>query len=844
MKVRSFLPVLVLLAALPAAAQPTADGLLAPAAFLGYELGSRFTPHHRVVAYVEHVTAHAPAVRLERYGVTNEGRPLLLATVTTPANRDRLEQIRTDNLKRAGLLAGAPEGPPVAVVWLSYNVHGNESVSTEAALQTLYELANPEDTRTQAWLANTVVLLDPCINPDGRDRYVHWYTETVGRFPDVDPEAREHREPWPGGRANHYYFDLNRDWAWGTQQETRQRLARYQQWMPHIHVDFHEQGVDEPYFFAPAAEPFHNAVTGWQRELQTRIGKNHTRYFDANHWLYFTRQRFDLFYPGYGDTWPTFNGAVGMTYEQGGSGRAGLGILTAEGDTLTLADRIAHHHTTGLSTVETAARDADRIVEEFTRYFEDARTAPAAPYAAYVVKAGNADKLAALAAHLDAQGIAYGYATRTRTARGTAYATGKAAGVTVEPGDLVVSAYQPRRVLASVLFDPDPVLSDSLSYDVTAWALPYVYGLEAYALPTRLDPDVDAAQDAAPPAVTGPDRPYAYLAEWRSFEDLQFLAAVLRAGVKLRFAAAPFVIDGRSYGRGTLILTRTGNQHLGDRFDRVVRRAAERLRQPLHGVATGFVAEGADFGSSDVPFLDAPAVAVLAGDPVSSYAAGEVWHFFDQQLGYPVTLLDPDALGRIRLADYDVLILPGGNYGSVLTDERLKELSAWIRDGGRLVALERAAAFLAGKEGFALQRKDDGEAAEEKTPEEALRPYAERAREAISGDVTGAIFRVHLDPTHPLAFGYGDATFTLKRNDDAFAFLDDGWNVGVLREDPPLGGFAGAKAQPPLQHSLVFGVQDLGRGAVVYLLDDVLFRGFWYNGRLLFGNAVFLAGRR
>ncbi|MFQ5570625.1 MAG: M14 family metallopeptidase [Rhodothermales bacterium] len=839
----SLLLVLSLCAVSSAGAQ---DRLLSPAEFLGYELGSRFTPHHRVVDYVEHVAAHASTVRLQRYGETNEGRPLLVALVSSEENMARLEDIRTNNLKMTGLLDGEPNGTTPALVWLSYNVHGNESVSTEAAMATLYDLADPTHTRTQTWLANTVVILDPCINPDGRDRYVTWHNRMVGRFPNPNPDAREHREPWPGGRTNHYYFDLNRDWAWATQVETQQRLVLYNQWLPHIHVDFHEQGVDAPYYFAPAAEPYHEAITGWQRELQTIIGQNHARYFDQHAWLYFTRQIFDLFYPGYGDTWPIFNGAVGMTYEQGGGGRAGLGIVTAEGDTLTLHDRIAHHHTTSLSTVETAANNHERIVQEFARYFEQARTAPSGNYKTFIVKSSdNLDKLNTLAAHLDHQGIRYGFATRARQTRGFSYLDGSTGAVSVEPGDLIVNTYQPKGVLARVLFEPEAALSDSLSYDVTAWALPYVYGLHAYALPDRLDPDASTHRHEASPGADL-DRPFAYLAEWKSFEDVQFLAAVLNAGVKLRFSEAPFEIDGHRYDAGTLILTRTGNEALGDRFDQIVRDAAATLNQPLYPVATAFVTDGPDFGSSDVPFLRKPRVAVLAGDGVSSSGVGEVWHFFDQQLGYPVTLINTGNFGSTHLYDYDVLILPNGSYGRTLTENRLNDVKAWTRAGGKLIAMERAAGFLAGKDGFSLKSKKDEEEKkdEDKDPDRALRTYAERNREAISEDVTGAVFRAHLDPTHPLAFGYEDTYYTLRRGDAAYAFLEEDWNVGVLREDVRVSGFAGAKAQKKVENTLVFGVQNMGRGEVVYLLDDLLFRSFWYNGRLLFGNAVFLVGQR
>ncbi len=202
---------------------------------------------------------------------------------------------------------------PKSIVWLSYNVHGNEAVGTEAAMKTIYTLI----TQKSDWLQNTVVIMDPCINPDGRDRYVNWYNQVKSTPFDNSPIADEHYEDWPSGRYNHYYFDLNRDWAWVTQKETQQRLKEYHQWYPHIHVDFHEQGVDSPYYFAPAVEPLHEVITDFQREFQHTIGKNHSLYFDKEGWSYFTKEVFDLLYPGYGDTYPMFHGAIGMTYEQG-----------------------------------------------------------------------------------------------------------------------------------------------------------------------------------------------------------------------------------------------------------------------------------------------------------------------------------------------------------------------------------------------------------------------------------------------------------------------------------------------------------------------------------------------
>ena len=368
-----------------------AQNLQSPSDFLGYDIGTQFSRHHQVMDYYKHVESQfSQQVKLEQYGQTNERRPLMLAYVSSEENMKNLEQIRENNLKNAGILKGTSNTNDIAIVWLSYNVHGNEASSTEASMLTIYKLL----TEKKEYLKNTVVIIDPCINPDGRDRYVNWFNETASTPYNIDQQASEHSEPWPGGRPNHYLFDLNRDWAWATQVESQARLKVYNKWMPHIHVDFHEQGINEPYYFAPAAEPFHEVISDWQRNFQTQIGKNHARYFDAEGWLYFTRERFDLLYPSYGDTYPTYMGAIGMTYEQGGHGRAGLGILNDEGDVLTLVDRLTHHTVTGLSTVEISSKNAQQLNTEFAKYFDNSKLL----YKSYVLQ-GHADKIESLTSY-------------------------------------------------------------------------------------------------------------------------------------------------------------------------------------------------------------------------------------------------------------------------------------------------------------------------------------------------------------------------------------------------------------------------------------------------------------
>src|SRR6056297_3199302 len=479
--------------------------LQSPAEYLGYELGDRYTPHHKVMDYARHVADHSDRAILESYGETYENRELVHLVVTSPGNQQNLEEIRTNNLKLTGLIDGEATNLRKAIVWLSYNIHGNETSSSEAAMNTLYQLTDPGNSEAAEWLDNTVVVIDPMINPDGRERYVNWFRGITGSEYDPKVESREHDEPWPGGRSNHYYFDLNRDWAWQTQQESQARAMIYKEWMPHVHVDFHEQGYNSPYYFAPAAEPFHEAITDWQRECQTTIGENHTSYFDEEAWLYFTKQRFDLFYPSYGDTWPTFNGAIGMTYEQAGHSLAGLAIETQEGDTLTLHDRLTHHYITGISTIEVTSQNAEQVIGEFENHFDRGRNNPDGRYKTYVVKGdNNPDKIYSLLTFLDEQQIRYGRSVTSKNADGFDYMTQETGRVSVSENDILISAYQPQSQLARVLFEPDPELSDSLTYDITAWETHYRFGLNGYALTSRIEPNESLSPgDFITPDITG-----------------------------------------------------------------------------------------------------------------------------------------------------------------------------------------------------------------------------------------------------------------------------------------------------------------------------------------------------
>ena len=618
--------------------------LKSPSEFLGYDLGTQFTRHHEVVDYYQYLAEAEPQrMTLIEYGKTNERRPLILATISTKENMQNLDNIREEHMKALN----GEGSPDKAIVWLSYNVHGNESVSTEASMQTIYDLF----TSKSSYLENTVVLMDPCINPDGRDRYVNWYNQFKNSPNQVDPNSKEHHENWWSGRSNHYMFDLNRDWAWLTQVESQQRLKQFNKWLPHVHVDFHEQGVDNPYYFAPAAEPFHEVITDFQREFQETIGKNHAKYFDENGWFYFTKEVFDLLYPSYGDTYPTYNGGIGMTYEQGGGGRAGLGITTRIGDTLTLKDRISHHLTTGLSTVEVASKNVSKLNDEFKKFYLNKNF----KYKSYVLN-GNPDKLEVLASLLDKHEIKYQAGTNS-TVKGYSYTTGKTGSLKSTNQSLVISSNQPKSTLIKVLFEPMAKLSDSVTYDITAWSLPYAYGLDAIASESNFNGSSAAPKKHELKNIDA--NKYAYLADWNSMKDAQFLAELLRNKVRVRYAHKPFTLDGIAHERGTLIITKSDNKQLKN-FNDILNTASVNHSKELISTNTGFVESGKDFGSGYVDVIQNLNIAVLSGEPTSTLRFGEIWNFFEQQLDYPISVLDEDYFARVDLAKYDILILPDG----------------------------------------------------------------------------------------------------------------------------------------------------------------------------------------
>ena len=798
------------------------DVLMTPDAFLGYPLGSQFTRHHQVMDYFEYIAKNSPLVKTESYGTTYEGRKLLLAYLTSENNMGQLEQLRQKHLQSIGALEGeTDQEKDFGVVWLSYNVHGNESASTEAAMKTLHTLA----TEKKQWLDKLIIVMDPCINPDGRDRYVNWYNQVKSTPFDPKPFANEHYEEWPRGRYNHYLFDLNRDWAWSSQKETQQRIPYYQKWMPQIHVDFHEQGVNSPYYFAPAAEPFHELITDFQREFQHSIGKNHAKYFDKEGWLYFTKEVFDLLYPGYGDTYPMFHGAIGMTYEQGGSGRAGLSIKNEVGDYLSLTDRLIHHYTTGLSTVESAYNNLDALNQNFSRYHKghDAK------YTTYALR-GKKDHINALGALLEQHNISFEHPVKTTTLKGFSYGTQKNSSLRFDTNSLIIKGNKARSRFIETLFEPQTQYGDSLTYDITSWSLPYAYGLEGVAS----SQNIETVKPEGPlKKNTFNKNSYAFASEWKSLEDGKYLAALLKENIRVNYTTVPLTNGGKNWDMGSLFVLKGENKHiqnLGAKLEQI----AEIHKQEVIGLASGFSEKGIDLGSNKMEFISPKKIGLLKSDAASPQGYGELWHFMEQQLHYPVTQIDLDRLSGDILNQFDVLLLPPGYYASLWKTTENNALLQWIKKGGRLIALGSALYAFADQNPFGLKQKTSQR---ESATTDA---YADQERIAIQSAIYGSIYKAEVDETHPLASGYDAHYFTLKNSATAYELLEESFNYARLADNAkPFAGFSGSQAIEQQSNSLLFGEENIGRGSVVYFVDNPMYRSFWYNGKLWLVNALF-----
>ncbi len=855
------------LAALP----PVDERVPRPEAVLGYPLGARFTHWTQILAYLQAVAAASDRVKMWEYGKTYEGRPLELVAISSPQNLARLESLRTDRLRLAdpGTLSREERDELArklpAAVWLAYGTHGDEASSAEAAMAVAYLLAAGQGDVPEI-LKSTIVLIDPLSNPDGRERYIRSYEERQGAAPDPRAAAAEHFQPWPGGRQNHYLVDLNRDWAWATQQESRARIAAYESWEPQVYVDFHEMGTDASYFFPPPSEPVNNRIEHRVLNWIETFGRANAEAFDHQGWIYFKNEDYDLFYPGYGDSYPSLRGAVGMTYEMAGGGRGGLSIALPDGAELTLADRVAHHFTTSLATVRTAAASSHRLLADFA-----ANRAGAPPESARTfLWSADRPEARALADLLSLHGI------RVRQLEGGATVKAKrlARAATGEErrfpaGTYAVSTAQPLGNLVEALMDLESPMSasfldrqrrrleDNLKpefYDITAWSLPLAYDVDAWVAAG----DVAGARQIAPAAggLTG-SAGLGVLVRPQGLASYRLEALLQQRGIRHRVALSPFSAGLAEYPAGTVFIPRHGN---AADFDRQLAGLFPRTPEAggigsgavrAQGIDSSFDVSGISLGSAEMVAVRPVRVGLLSGEGVDVTSFGFLWHLLDREIGLRQDRLDIARLGQIDLADFDALVMPDGSYDDHIPEKTRLAIDAWVKDGGLLVAVGDAVSWLQQHQMTAIRKwepaktADDPESGEDTATAEQL---------GIAGRpvfTPGAVLATRLQRHHVLAMGLAGSPSVLYEGELVLRATGDPQKDILLAADehPVIAGFCFPEAEQRLSGALLVGAENRGRGSVVVFAEDPDFRLFWHAtapillNALLYGPSAGLGGR-
>ncbi len=836
-----------------------------PRSVLGYELGDRFTPHHLVARYLARLAATSRRIRLDTVAESFEGREVFLVVATSEANQARLDAIRADAARLADPRGASPAELAAIVarmptiVWLGYTVHGNEASGVEAGLAIAYQLAAGRDPETQLVLDSCVVLIDPVENPDGHERHVQDVLRArgAGGAEDVPPVrgAMVQQGAWPGARGNHYGFDMNRDWFILSQPETRGRIAAFERWWPHVAADLHEMGGDASYYFAPPMDPINKNVPESIRRWWDIFAAGNAAAFDAHGWAFFRREDFDEFYPSYGDSWPILNGAIGMTYEEASSG--GGAIRKSDGTLLTLRDAAWHHYTASWATLVTAARRARERVGDYLAFRQTAVTdGEKGPIRTVAIARDDQGRADTLVAHLLANGVAVSRlraATDVRDA--VAYGETAPRAVRLAAGSYVVDLAQPQGRLAKALLEPDAQLDSSFVaqelehrrtgqpdrfYDMTAWALPYVFRVRAWWSRGPLGPAdaVDtaalAAARTAPFPAAAPQFAWAFSAG--SEASLRLLGALLADSVRVSFAPRSFVQGGVRFPNGTFLVRVAVN---GPQVSQIVARRAAEAGARVAALNSAAADSGPDLGSNTVFPVKAPRVALLGGQPVSGQSFGFAWFAFDQRLHYPVVTVNAASLGGLDLKDFDVIVVPsvyGGGLDRVLGESGKERLVQWVKDGGTLITLDGATSWLAGEKlGLARLRQ---------------RHDTTRADSAggapLPASVPGAIVRLTSDTLSPLLAGIGETEIpALDYSDRIYNPPKDlAPGEAVLRyasvQRLRLAGYLWPEVPARLAESVYLWTESDGRGRVIAFAGDPNFRDLWRGLLPLFGNAVFL----
>ena len=802
-----------------------------------HEVGQWHVTHDRLVTYMKALAVAAPdRIKLETMGYTYEGRPQVLLIITSPENHRNLEKIRLQHLQLSDPVAAtnvAIDDMP-SVVWIGHSIHGNEPSGSNASLLTAYHLAAASGASIDRLLANTVILFDPSFNPDGLQRFSTWANQHKSKNLVSDPNSREFNEVWPGGRFNHYWFDLNRDWLPAVHVESQNRLRWFQAWKPNLLTDHHEQGTNATFFFQPGVPSRVNPLTpAKNQELTAALAQFHAHVLDSIGTFYFTKEGYDDFYYGKGSTYPDINGAVGILFEQASS-RGHLQEST--NGLLSFPATIRNQFNTALSTLQGAlALRKDLLGYQRDFYKQAPARAAAHPVKAYVVGAKNDQlRIREFATLLNRHQIKM-YALPASLANGDfqdRYA-------------FVVPLDQPQHTLIRTIFERTSEYKDSLFYDITSWTLPLAMGLQTKELTTlpaslgsqlKLD-EKTLLDDAVIDDLSIGSTTYALLMEWDNLYAPAALYQLLQKGVMVKVATQPFDITvgdtSRHFEYGTLLIPIQQSGWTRSALEELLNKLLASYHTPIHQLTTGFSTSGVDLGSSKFVTLAKPQVALLTGAGVNATDAGEVWHLLDQRMDIPASHVEPSSVKRIDLDRYNAIIMVGGNY-SELDKEKIK---TWVQQGGTLIVLEEAInwAVQSGISNATFKRVKSA------TDSTQFRAYDTRDEVAGAQQVRGAILGATYDPSHPLAFGYRQNEVSLFKANRIF--MEKSKNPYqtpfVYGKQPMQSGWMSKENREAAAGSAAVTVSSLGSGRVINIADNPNFRAYWLGGSKLFLNAIF-----
>ena len=819
-----------------------AEDVPQPAATLGHEVGDWHVRHDALLAYLRTLAAHSDRISMEVQGKTHEGRPLALLTITSPRNHARLEQIREAHLAVSRGELPAEDSLPV-VIWLGYSIHGDEASGSNAAPLTAYHLAAARGEAIDRLLENAIILIDPSLNPDGMGRFASWANSHRGTRPVTDPNTREHRQAWPGGRTNHYWFDLNRDWLLVQHPESRARVATYRRWQPHLSGDYHEMGSGSTYFFQPGVPTRTHPLTPERNQELTRsIAEFHAATLDADGTPYYTEETFDDFYYGKGSTYPDINGSVGVLFEQ--SSVRGHAMRKASG-VVHFADAIRNQFRTSLSMLDAGLELRKELIDYRYKFHRDVASLAKADNVRGWLLAfpGDPARRHHMLELLQTHDIRSHELARETTIDGVRFRVGEA---------WVVPVDQPQYLLARALFEVRKDFADSTFYDVSAWTLQMAMGAQFVELDRKSRPETllgDVIERSTLPngtLHTGSDD-VAWVVPWNGYYAPRALVRLLEADVAVVVASRTMTVDTpdgvRAFDRGSL-LVRRGEQSIStDDLQELLSTIATEDGLDVFGVRSGLTPAGVDLGSPTLFPVRLPRPLLVTGRGVSANDAGEIWHLLDFRFGIELPMIDGRDLSDAGLREYSHVIIADGSpegWG----DEPHAALRRFVSDGGTVIAGNNAAGWIS-KQLFKADEAIETEEAEDKTsdvPRPARVSYSDYDRRRAIEQIGGSIFEIDVDTTHPLGFGYDDSRVAVFKSGarQPFAASDNPYeNVAFYSANPLLSGYASEKNQERFAESIAIRVEHRGRGRTILFADNVTFRGYWFGANRLFLNALF-----